>query len=216
MKKLIVVFSLILIVAGLGCTALSHYVTPAEIDGGAVEYAVSAGVADSNDYAGYPNLAKARKLPKDVDNAHLLIQQDLQQKMQKDDLEHAIHQKVSTSNYTTGLQREEMLFGEKGLLSLGLSMAGFGTLTGFIGLMRKRPGDVTQTDMEQAVAQATGKTTEELSAKQKQFVQVVSGVKEFMKLLGDQGSEVLEMKRIFNESQDKATQIAVAEAKKSV
>ena len=196
----------------MGCVALSSYITPAEIDQDAVNY-VAGVVAAPSDYSGYSNMTKAEQLRKDVNATHLIIQQDLQHEMQKDDLEHSIHQEVTTSNYTVAQQREEMLFGETGLLSLGLSMAGFGSLTGLLGLSRKRPGDVTAPEMEQAVATATGKTTAELSVKEKQFVQLVKGVQAFMTT--NQGTLAdKELKTAMNEAQDKDTQAAVAVVKK--
>jgi len=221
MKTLIVVLSLLMVVSGLGCAALSHYVTPAEIDQGAVEYVVNSGTGHVEDYAGYPNLVKANALEKDVDVAHTIVQFRLQQHMEEDSLEYSIHKDVVANNVKMGLQREEMLFGQKGLLSLGLSMAGFGTLTGFVGLMRKRPGDVTQVEAEQAITQATGKTMEELTAKQKQFVQVVKGVREFMetyKNTTDNKEAVMikELKTTCDKAQDASTQVAVVEAKKVV
>jgi len=222
MKSIIVVLSLLLIIAGLGCAALSSYVTPAPIDQSAVKYAVNAGVADTNDYIGYPNLVKADSLKKDVDAAHSTIQLDLGQQMQKDDLDYSIHKDVVSSNLVLAQQREEMLFGETGLLSLGLSMAGFGTLTGLIGLMRKRPGDVTQPELEQALADATGKTTEELSTKQRQFTQVVMGIQKLMDTYEDNAgllpgnAFVIAMKNTFDKTQDTDTQIAVSAVKKSV
>jgi len=216
MKTLIATLSLMLVIAGLGCAALSTYVTPAKIDRGAVGYTVSAGVAEPNDYDGYPNLLKAGNLQKDVDSAHSVIQLSLQQQAQKDDLDYSIHRDTASSNYTIGVQREEMLFGETGLLSLGLSMAGFGTLTGLIGLARKRPGDVTTAEMEQTVAQVTGKTAEELSTKERQMIQLVKGVQEFLNTdVGTTPSVETTLKRAMDKHQDIDTQEAVAEIKKT-
>lgn len=213
---IIVILSLILIAGGIGCAALSNYVTPAEIDRGAVEYVVAADVAESEDYGGYPNLVKANKLKEDVDIAHTVNQFDLQHLLQKDTLDYSIHKDVVATNVVVSQQREEMLFGETGLLSLGLSMAGMGTLTGFLGLMRKRPGDVTSAELQQTVAEATGSTFEELDEKQTQFVQLVSGVSKFMETLKDSPAVLASMKHIFNETQDTETQIAVSEVKLSV
>lgn len=217
MKTLIVTLSLMLVIAGLGCATLSTYVTPAKIDRGAVDYAVDAGVAEPNDYDGYPNLLKAGNLQNDVDSAHSVIQLSLQQQAQKDDLDYSIHRDTASSNYTIGVQREEMLFGEKGLLTLGLSMAGFGTLTGLVGLMRKRPGDVTTAEMEQTVAQATGKTTEELSTKERQMIQLVKSVQAFRDTFKRTNPDTIAaMDTILNEKQDTDTRITVAKIKKTV
>jgi hypothetical protein len=224
--KIIAICSVILLATGLGCAALSHYVTPAPISKDAVNYAVKAGVADPNSYRGYPNLVKAIKLQTDTDSAHSVIQLDLQQKIQKDNLEYAIHKDVVASNVVAGQNLEETLFGETGLLTLGLSLAGFGTLTGLIGLMRKRPGDVTKDELTQAIALTEGKSAEELSAKEKQFIEVVSGVKKFMDYYKSQPSTdspqifaqdvVSVLKDIFDKTQDTNTQIAVSTVKKSL
>jgi len=213
----IVMLSLMLIFAGVSCVALSRYVTPAEVDRKAVEYVVSTGIAEPNDFKGYPNVDKAGKLKDGVDSAHEVIQLELEQMKEKDNLEYSIHKDVVTSNYKAGQEREEILFGEKGLVPLGLGMLGFGTLTGFAGLMRKRPGDVTSQDMEQAIAQATGKTADELSEKEKQLVEIVKGVQKFMNTYRDKSPEILSnMKEAFDKTQDVSTQVAVARIKKQI
>jgi len=218
--KIIAICSVIILATGLGCAALSHYVTPAPINKDAVNYAVKAGVADPNSYRGYPNLVKAIKLQTDTDSAHSVIQLDLQQKIQKDNLEYAIHKDVVASNVVAGQNLEETLFGETGLLTLGLSLAGFGTLTGLIGLMRKRPGDITKEEKEQAISQAIGKSVDELTEKQKQFIQIVHGVQLFIDKYknedGEWSSAVYALKDIFDRTQDTPTQIAVATAKKTL
>jgi len=83
MRAIVVMLSLVMIVAGIGCIAISKYATPAEIDKKAVEYVVDAEVAEPNDYVGYPNLLKAEKLVQDVKSAHILNRQELEQAMQK-------------------------------------------------------------------------------------------------------------------------------------
>ena len=218
MKTLIAILSIALIVAGMGCVALSSRITPATVDQSALQYAIDAGVAESSDYdAWYPNLAGARRLVEDVDAANLLNQQELQHLMEKDNTQHGIHRGVTISNRQAANQREEILFGETGLMSLGLSMAGFGSLTGLLGLMRKRPGDITKPEMEQALATATGKTTEELSVKERQMIQLVKGVQAFMDGPGcaDGGVEAA-LINAMNSAQDKDTQAAVAVIKKTV
>lgn len=214
-----VVMSLVLIMLGLGCTALSHYITYAEIDRDAVEYAVDAGVADVNDYdSWWPNIVLVEQLERDVDGGHKIIQLNLKQLIQKDDLEYSIHKDTVSHDLAIALERENLLFGETGLLSLGLSMAGFGGLTGLLGLMRKRPGDITAPEMEQALASATGKTSAELSSKEKQFVQLVKGVKVFMDEYEDSTDDkdiviLKALKTAMNAKQDDDTKAAVAVVK---
>jgi len=216
MKTLILLLSTLLIAAGVGCAVLSHQVTPAEVDQAALDYAIDAGVAEPNDYnAWYPNLDEATRLKRDVDSAHVLNQEELQHLMEKDVTQHGIHQKVTTTNKIVAQQREEALFSETGLLSLGLSMMGAGGAAGLLGLMRKRPGDITAPEMEQALATATSKTTEELSVKEKQFVQLVKGVQAFMEHDADDNYKNA-LKDRLDKAQDKDTQAAVAVVKKTV
>ena len=216
MKTLIVLLSLVLIATGLGCVALSGLITPADVDQRALQYAINAGVADHNDYnAWYPNLDEATRLKEDVDSANVVKQQKLRHLMEKDTTEHGIHRKVTTYNLTTAKQREEILFGEAGLLPLGLSMLGAGGFAGLLGLMRKRPGDVTAPEMEQALATVKGKATDELSTKEKQFVQLVKGVQAFMDIPGMGAGEIASLKTTMNEAQDKDTQAAVTVIKKT-
>lgn len=220
MKKLMVMVSLVLIMLGLGCAAMSHYVTYAEIDRDAVGYVVNAGVADVNDYdSWWPNLVLVERLDKDIDGGHKLIQLSLKQLIQKDDLEYSIHKDTVSYDLAIASERENLLFGETGLLSLGLSMAGFGGLTGLLGLMRKRPGDITAPEMEQVLALATNKATSDLSTKDKQFVQLVKGLQVFMdpyKGTTDNKEAVMlqELKTALNGKQDVDTQAAVAVVKK--
>jgi len=216
LRTVVILISLLMVTAGLGCAALSALVTPGDVDRGSLQYAIDAGVADQNDYnAWYPNLDEATRLKRDVDTAHVVNQEKLRHLIEKDITQHGIHQKVTTSNFVAGQHREEALFGEKGLFSMGLSLAGFGGLTGMLGLMRKRPGDITKPEMEQALATATGKTSAKLLSREKQLIQVVRGVQAFINS-GQAGSDVALLKSEMNAAQDKDTQAAVAVIKKTV
>ena len=215
MKTLIILTSIVLCVIGIGCTILSHQITPAEIDKQALQYAIDAGVTDVNSYdAWYPNMVEAAQLDSDVDAAHSVIQLDLTQRMESDNLTYTIHKDVTAYNLSVARQREEMLFGEKGLLSLGLSMLGMGTLTGFLGLLRKRSGDYSPEEMQTALAEVTGTTTEQLNERQKQWIQVITGVQKFVATL-DSGQQQ-EFKNTMNACQDTSTQIAVSATKKEL
>jgi len=218
LRVITVMLSLLLIVVGVGCVALSRKATPANVDEKAVAYVIESGLADANDFeAWYPNLEMAGKLKKAVDSAHEIKQQELLQKIEQDNLRYSIHKDVVANDYKAGQAREELLFGEKGLLSLGLSMLGFGTLTGFVGLMRKRPGDVTSQELGQAVEQATGKTNGALSEKEKQLVEVVKGVQKFMDTYkNDHPVAIAALKELSDKAQDTNTQVAVATIKKNL
>jgi hypothetical protein len=199
---------------GLGCAAVSHYVTPAKVDQEALDYAVAAGIADPNSYDGYPNLVKATALKEDVDAAHSVIQFDLRQQMQKDDLKYSIHIDAATDNVQDGLRREEMMFGQEGLLSMGLSLVGVGGFAGVLGLMRKRPGDVTPAELGQVVQDVTGDTEAALSDKHRQFKELVLGISSYMKTLTDEQS--LPLKAALNSAEDTDTRIAVSTLKREL
>jgi hypothetical protein len=209
----VAILGMTLLCGGIGCAALSDLVTPATIDKGAVRYVAGAGVADANEYDGYGNLAKAEKLKGDVDMAHGVVQLDLKQQMEKDNLTYADLSDAVSINYSAAEAREERLFGTNGLLTLGLGMAGFGSLTGLIGLMRKRPGDVTSAELETAVATATGDASAELTEKQTQVVQLVQGIAKYMGTLKDAPVSLESLKTILNMTQDTATQVAVKTVK---
>lgn len=218
LRTVVVMLSLILIAAGAGCVALSRKVTPANNNKKAIAYVVESGIADANDFkAWYPNLEIAEKLEKAVDDAYEVKIQELQQKMEREDLKYSIHKDVVVSDKIAGQEREELLFGEQGLASLGLGMMGFGTLTGFVGLMRKRPGDVTAQEMEQVVAQSQGKTAVDLTEKDKQLVEIVKGIQKFINTFKDTAPEaVAGLKELSDKAQDTSTQVAVAKIKKEI
>ena len=216
MKTITIIFSIILMTAGLGCVVLPSYITPADLDGKAVQYVVDAGIAELTDYkAWYPNLALAKRLPKDLAAANLLNQQVLQQKIDKDNTIYNIFRGTAVLNRNVALEREEALFGESGLASLGLSMLGFGGFTGLLGLMRKRPGDITKDEMENAVATVQNKTTAELTLKEKQMIQLVKGVQAFLDSPAAIGVSSEYLKAELDKAQDNDTKVAVSIIKTS-
>lgn len=203
-NTLIIMLSILLMVAGISCMSLSEFVTPAEIDKQAVKYVVNSGVADVQDYLGYPNLGKAQRLVVDVDSAHKVNVFNLTQRLAKDNLDYSMHRGVVTTNEQVAVQREQMLFGETGLLSMGLSMLGAGGFAGLLGLLKKRPGDFTPQDFETAVVAVKGEVTE----KDKQLIDIVKGVQKFIETFPDQARS---LKDIMDKNQDGSTQIAVAQ-----
>lgn len=214
MKTVIIILCSLLGLSGVGCIAISKLITPADLNTKAVEYVISAEVAEPNDFVGYPNLAKLEKLQQDIDIAYTVTQFDLQQQADRNDLDYNICKGTVDRDLEIANQREELLFGESGLLSLGLGLAGFGGLTGYIGLMRKRPGDVTPQEKEQLLADVKGKSVEELTQKEKQLVQLVTGAQKFIETFGGVNPEAAaSLKMCMNESQDTDTKIAVASIK---
>ena len=209
MKTMTVILSLALIIAGLGCASLSSLVTPATIDTRAVDYAVDSGYAEPNTYAGYPNLDKAIRLTDAMTGSHQLNPLQLEQMMQTDRMEYAQINSVVTANKQTAIEREELLFGTEGLLTMGLSMAGFGTLTGVVGLMRKRPKDVTPEEVESVLADMSI----DLEDKDRQIVELVRGVQAFLN--SPQSSDAINsaLKTLLATAQSADTKGKVAEVK---
>lgn len=169
---IVVVISAALICGGVGCVALSKMVTPADIDRGAVQYAERGGSAEPNEYAGWPSLDKAERLVKDVDAAHNSIQLTLKQQIERDELDYSTHRDVVATAVEKGQALEGMLFGPEGLLTMGLSMVGAGGLAGFVGLMRRKPGDWAPEEVDSALKQA-GLESEIKGA---QIVEIVKGI----------------------------------------
>ena len=222
LRATVIILSVIMVVAGVSCTIISHQATPAEVDQKALQYAIDADVADFNDYdAWYPNMAEAMRLVEDVEAAYDVYLLRIQQAADNNDLAYSIHTKTTTKNFKVAQQKEEALFGEKGLLSMGLSLLGVGGLTGTLGLMRKRPGDITKPEMEQALASATGKTSAELSSKEKQLVQIVKGIQGFVETYKKNPTSTItcdavlqDLKIYADRAQDQDTRAAVAVVKK--
>lgn len=206
-RYLILAVSLLAVVGGFGCAAVSEWATPAEIDKNAVGYAIEAKVAEPNEFAGYGNLIKAAKLKTAVNNAHDILQQQLLQAVDKDNLRYSQLSKTVSGNLAVAQSREEQLFGEQGLLSMGLTMAGFGTLTGFIGLLRKRPQDITTEELNTALAGQDAQLTE----KQQQFAELVKGIQGFIDRNEESISE--ELKTDLEVAQSASTKIEVAKIK---
>lgn len=209
MRKMLyfLVFGFIALV-GVGCAALSEWVTPAEVDKAAVNYADEAGVADANDFAGYANLDKAKRLATAVKAAYQLNGLAIEQLREKNDLDYQLLSESVANAVKIGTAREESLFGESGLLSLGLMALGVGGFGGLLGLIRKRPGDWTAEEVQSAVAEATT----ESEKKDVQLAEVVKGVQSFLDTYGDQ-SYVKELKTFLSVAQSADTKKAVATIK---
>jgi len=214
MRAIATILCLAMIGMGVGCAAMSELVTPAEIDQKAVKYAEEAGTADANDFEGYPNLAKAEKLKVAVKSAHEVNTLAHQQAMEVDQLTYEQINGIVTANLTRARGREETLFGESGLLSMGLGMLGIGGLGGVLGLMRKRPGDWTKEEVQAAVDEVeVGK-----AVKEEQFEELVVGVGKFMKDLKENGHLTFlgDLKTQLAKAQSPTTEAAVATTKKKV
>jgi len=209
MKKVLCSLVLGLItLAGVGCVVLSEWVTPAEVDKAAVEYADEAGVIDANDFVGYANLDKAKRLATAVKAAYQVNGLAIEQLREKNDLDYQLLSESVANAVKIGTAREESLFGESGLLSLGLTALGVGGFGGLLGLMRKRPGDWTAEEVQSAVAEVST----ESEKKDVQLAEVVKGVQSFLDTYDDQ-PYVKELKTLLSVAQSADTKKAVATIK---
>ena len=208
MKTTLTLLCIAALAIGVGCASLSEYVTPANIDKQAVTYAVNAGVADANDYDGYANLEKAIRLEVAVANAYEVKTLALAQMQEKNQLDYGILRGVVTNNTKIARVREEQLFGETGLLSVGLSALGAGGLAGLLGLMRKRPQDWSPEEMESALAELKGS----VSDKDRQMIEIIRGVQTFLDKSGG-GTSAITLKACLGEAQSVDTKQAVASVK---
>jgi hypothetical protein len=215
MKNTLLILASLVMLAGIGCAALSELVTPATIDPRAVAYAESAGVADANDFDGWPNLEKALRLQGAIDAAHEVKSLALAQMAEKNELDYGILKGVVSKNLKAARDREEQLFGETGLLSTGLTALGAGAFAGLLGLMRKRPGDITPQEMESVVAEVKG----EVADKDRQIIETVKGIQRFIDKYRDSDSTLIaadlvsDLKDILGGTQSAETKQAVAVVK---
>lgn len=178
MRKLVALVLLALMAAtGLGCVAVSEYATPApKPSEAALRYIAKAGVSGPNSYRGYANLEKAIRLERELESAYKVYSLGLEQAAERHELDYGILAKASAAKTKKAKHTEQALFGEKGLISMGLTVAGLGGFTGLLGLMRKRPGDITPIELEKATAQADI----DLQDKDRQMLEIVKGVSVFM------------------------------------
>lgn len=208
MKTIIVVVSFVALTLAFGCVALSEQLTPANLSQQAKDYALEAGVVEPDSLEGYQNLHKVGILAGAVDDAHELNQFELSQLIDKDRLFYTQLSDTVRIQLTAARQQEELLFGEKGLLTMGLGLAGFGGLTGLIGLMRKRPGDITPEELKKAVSGKDATITE----RETQVIELVKGVQEFIDNLPKSNEDAVrlkELKRCLDGAQSAKTKMAV-------
>lgn len=206
MKKVaVLILGLILLAVGIGCLPMSYYLTPGDDNPGGKMYVLENNPdVDPNSYEGWfgvPNLATAIRLQKDIDTTHARVQQFLNHKIEEDKLEHSIHSKTQGDIVSAGIQREQLLFGPKGIVTLGLSIAGAGTLAGYVGLMRRKPGDVAKGEFDKLLNKTLGKDT--------QIYDLVKSVQAFKDTLPKDDPLRVTMKEIFNKKQGPETQAAV-------
>ena len=159
-----IVLSLLAFISLIGCVTLSKAITPAAIDRRAIEY--SGNPADEYRSFLWPSLADAEKLCADVDSAHQLNTLAWQQKIDTDKLRYSQIKSVIDYNRQAAAVLENNLFGESGYLTIGLSALGFGVPAGVLGLLRKRPQDITPEEFKAALIEAGLKNPEDFRKEQ--------------------------------------------------
>ena len=198
-------------IGGLACASLSEYVTPARISPKAIEYVEEANVVEPNAFNGYPNLDKANRLAQAVVAAYEVNSLALSQLQEKNNLDYSLLNDIVIKNRQEAQAREEELFSQTGYLSMGLSLAGFGGLGGLLGLMRKRPGDLTQQDYELAVNSING----EVQKRDNQLIEVVKGVQDFINEHKDD-QLVADLKGMLEKRQSEGTKQTVGKIKATI
>lgn len=180
MKKILYyVFMLtmaVTMVAGIGCAAMSEYITPGNIDQRSVDYAVKAGIADPDFYAGYPSLYKVKRLEIDVASAHEVNMLALEHAVNEEELNANLLRGIVERNRSEAAALEEAIFDPTtGLLAVGLGALGIAG-GGVLGLMRTKPGDWKPADVEDALTDLTV----QIGDKERQFIETVKGIQEFI------------------------------------
>lgn len=196
------------VVGGVGCVALSEWVTPATIDQRAVEFAEESGVVGEGTFEGYPNLDKANRLANAVLAAYEINDLVLEQLQENNNLNYTLLNEVVVRNQKQAQAREEMLFSEQGLLSLGLAAFGISVPAGLFGLSRKRTGDWTPQEHETALGAIKGTVTD----KDRQMLELVRGVQKFL----DVSESGKELKLSLEAAQSADTRIRVAQLKATI
>ena len=207
MKKLVYVFSALMLIGAVSCASLSSLITPATIDKKAVKYASDAGVIDAKDFEGYGNLDKADRLVKAVWDAHKTIDLRLTHEIEENNLTVMVLDEAVVSNRKEAIEREENIFGPSGFLTLGLTALGVGPLAGIIGLMRKRPGDWTPQEMEATLGEVKG----EVSQKDKNIIEIVKGVQKVLETCDKENADIY--KKILAMAQSSDTKELIAKIK---
>jgi len=213
LSAVLVVAVVATMIIGVGCAALSDYVTPATIDQRAVDYVVDAQMADANDFDGYANLYKARLLQLYVAAAHEINMLRLEQLMEEEQLDSNILRGVVERSVSEATELEAAIFDPTtGLLAAGLGVFGL-SAGGLLGLFRKRPGDWTQDDVDGAMVDLNI----DMYHKDHQFAEVVKGVQQFMDSSKKSGEPsmllAVEQLKTFLRAQSTDTAAAVTAAK---
>ena len=176
MRKVIAYVLLAVVLIGSGCiSALSEHLTPGKNDKKVIAYVEKVGTGEANDYKGFlfPSLATLRQLKHDFEAAVVVTNQELKHLAESKKLEENILRGIVDYDVDIGEAREDALYNPTtGAIAVGLSLFGIAG-GGMLGLMRKRPQDITRDDHEKALGEIKGKVTD----KDRKFIALVASVK---------------------------------------
>jgi len=176
MRKVIAYVLLAVVLIGSGCiSALSEHLTPGKNDAKVIAYVEKVGTGEAADYKGFlfPSLATLRQLKHDFEAAVVITNQELIHLAESKKLEENILRGIVDHDVDVGESREELIFDPvTGAVAVGLSLFGIAG-GGYLGLMRKRPQDITPQEMEKALGDIKGEVTD----KDQKILQLVASVK---------------------------------------
>lgn len=208
-KNIIAYILLAVVLIGSGCIGtVSEHLTPGRCDNDVVDYVVDAGIGCAEDYQGflYPSLAELKRLSADLDAAIAVTNQELIHLAEQKQLQAKILKGVVSNDVEIAVAREEFIFDPTtGALAIGMSLIGIGA-GGYLGLMRKRPQDITPVEMEKALGEVKG----EVINKDRQFLQLVASVKNVIE--AQPGVDQADMKKLLKAGQLPDTRVAVKQA----
>ncbi len=209
-RKMIAYIVLAAVVVG-GCAigTISEELTWGRVDPDVVAYNEAAGTGTAADYKGllYPSLASVRQLQSDFRAAVVVTKQELRHLVEQKNLEAAILGKVVDGDEKIATAREDFLFNPTtGVIALGLGLAGMGGV-GYLGLMRKRPKDITPEDMEKVLVGVKG----ELNDRDRKIINLVSSMKNVIESAPNE-ADADEIKAILKAGQSPETRVAVKQA----
>lgn len=211
MRKLIAYILLAIIVVGSGCIGtVSEHLTPGKIDEKVVKYNEQAGTGKAEDYKGilFPSLAELRKLNQDFEAAVAFTNQELRQLAEKNKLEQDVLRGILAHDTKLAKDREEFLWNPTtGAIALGLSLLGVGA-GGYLGLMRKRPQDYTELDLQKAMSEVKGEVTD----RDRKIISLVKSMQNVIEAEGEPAKREAILK-ILKDSQTPEARAAVKEAK---
>ena len=176
MRKVIAYVLLAIVLIGSGCISmLSEHMTPAKNDKQVIAYNEEVGTGRAEDYKGFlfPNLATLRKLKIDFEAAVAMTNQELKHLAEAKKLKENILRGIVDTDIDIGEIREDNLYNPTtGAIAVGLSLFGIAG-GGLLGLMRKRPQDVTPQEMEKAL----GEVKDEVTDRDRKILHLVASVK---------------------------------------